>query len=368
MHHGNILKDLLKSRGISKTKFAAFMGISRPSLNAKLEKLTLNKNDLSLICHALKVNIDVFGLAQSHMVFDPTASENYDLQNLNVLFYPNKGTTDDYHDFVKSYFDELCKYTGRAERSIYALDYLAKGNFELEKKFKIMEYAKEHTRYFDFLEKNVLSKKKSKEFEYKRLAQLPLNIGLPVEDFNLEIRDDLIESIIENTLLETYKHILKCYESYNDIFSLYILKFPVRLYNYTIVDKKYLMTGYDRYGKKSFPALNLLFTDIATSSGSAHKVSNLIENYLDEFDSLTRNYDYKYKVELNDLQNCTYSLKKKLSDRLDKETLKYEKIKNSKEIERHIEDKKKSEGLLHKYRMRLAAVEKKVEILNDHKF
>jgi len=302
IHHGERLKKLIEdTEGMTINRFAELIKdeVSSPSTIYNLFKTeTISQAKLCLFCSIFNVSPSYFGKPENY--FSPPkevirrAGENRFISH-NFTKQGKEG----YPEFVKKYFGVFKNYTLKAQQSLYILDYLARRE-GIHLNDNLGVYHSENEVYLKELEDHI-EKNCTSDFKYIRICQLPLNyqsllkkneqkgetVGYErIISNNIIPFEESVEFVVESLFPETFKHFCNCFEHFADHFQLYVIRPPLRLFSYYIVDEKYSISEYLRIDEKGIPLPDILFIDLNDETHPDPIAEELISNHMDDFRKL----------------------------------------------------------------------------------
>lgn len=180
----------------------------------------------------------------------------------------NHNNRKQYEKFSDDYFSALQKVVKEARSYIYVLDYMAhhkpKNVFVDQAGISKISLSKQYAEYYKAIETTI----HEHDLQYLRVLQLPLGTKQ-----NQRIEEKMAEAV-KLIFAEAYEHICKLDNCEN--FNLFILNEAIRPYSMAIIDDKYLICEYDRYGKSGEAYPDVLFIDKVGELGEESELKKFI--------------------------------------------------------------------------------------------
>lgn len=284
---GNRILTILEEKKTNINQFCKIAEWSRTKFYKLLRQNCENykKADLALICTLLGIIPEEIGFKSD--IFSTPFNQNFsdtELHSFNIFSECNG--KEDHQAYLDKYFELVHHFLiTPLDTSLTILDYCAKEK-GLENKYDLKYFNKKNKEYYKELEKKLEGfKLQNKPFIYERFSQLPLDVERYTEANEKEFgnRRDLnfsiaVRIIIELMYDETFKHVWKCFNNFNNYFKLYVLKLPIRFFNIYIANNNCVISEYDRCNLDRVIFPDLIFAEKDLSPYS-HK-NNVIKDYI----------------------------------------------------------------------------------------
>lgn len=276
---GASLCRILEERNIEKEDFYTEMGVSRATFYNLLGKQmdSYKKSEVAVICRLLDVTPVQLGLESDYFTDRFTGPRKTDsgVTSLNFMLEGSPG----YRRYTERFFDTFIKNLAAAQKSFNVLDYCAK-NIGIDAKDSISSqyYHQQNLEFFKTLEEK-LGKKQSTgaTFRYRRILQLPLDISN--YPFYSNPNYEPIKAVIELLFDEAFEHYLRCFKKFPEYFRLFLLRVPMRISSYYIVDEKVLISLQNRVDKRGILIPDLLYLDKVAEENENDRAFVLRETY-----------------------------------------------------------------------------------------
>ena len=260
--HGEILRELSHEQHISREEIQDAFGKNNAQAVYNLfKKETFSRPEVVVACMLLKVPPSVFG--EKENFFETRRFQDFvkglrgDLSVDSKLAYDESFSFDQlsyektedslaaYQRFVEHYFESLASFVKEARESIDVMAFLSYKRFPYRMKAdeaRLKIYAKVRRDYFLEVEEHLAQ---HPEIIYRRIMQIDVD-----DKMGRVSQWEHVARAIRIMNPETFRHTLACYRAFQDRpghFQLYLAVNFVRPFTYIIVDKKAILTEYDRY-------------------------------------------------------------------------------------------------------------------------
>ncbi|MBI1227781.1 MAG: hypothetical protein GC192_21280 [Bacteroidetes bacterium] len=279
--HGKLLDDFIKGNNLTIERVADYLEKSRPFVYALIKKGKFSRSEMALVCTVFGLSPSFFG--EDGLYFKTPYNQinrNYLADFICISSY--QSDRDGLTDLIGKYFGIIADHFVQAERRVSIYDYLGRSRNALASAV----YTGAQGEYFRKLEDS-LRKNKEGGFKYERILALPKLY----DNHNNEALQGLGEALVQAVRLlykEAFFHLVRCFQEFDATFDLYCLGVPTRLYHYGIVDKKYLISAYDRHDESGTALPDLLFVEKITDlEDTTDPVRTLLDVYDREVAKIT---------------------------------------------------------------------------------
>ena len=339
---GERILEIFEEKGTNINRFCKDIGCSRTKIYQLLEKEEISLKDATFLCTLLGIGPERLGLPADYFKTPyNTQSKSNEIEIHSYNAFSQRTADSNKRTFIKQYFDLFANYiTSQMQHSVVILDYCAKEK-GLENKFDSEYYHDLNTQFYADLENRFDTLKASaKPFEYERFMQLPLDVERYSEvkkkffshrrklPFDISVR-----IIIELMFEETFKHIWNCYRSFDEEFSLNVLKLPIRFYNVYITDGQSIISEFDKCNidREIFP--DLIFAESVNSvKPDSTFVKDLIQTYEIDLEKLKlskKNKGEHLKVSKELFIHCLQEQQKYIEDSINELDLEIDELQSS---------------------------------------
>ncbi len=304
---GASLCRILEERKIDKEDFYTEMGVSRATFYNLLGKQmdSYKKGEVSIICRLLDIPPSELGLAADYF---PTrfAGVRQSANEVTSLNFTLDGSVSQ-RPYAEKFFDTFLESMASAEHSFNVLDYSAK-NMGIDNKDSISSiyYHQQNLLFFETLEAKMEKKQlQGDSFRYRRILQLPLDVSN--YPFFSDENYEPIKGIIELLFDEAFSHMLRCFKKFPKYFRLFLLKVPMRLSSYYMIDDNSLISLHNRVDKNGMLVPDLLFHNRVREENQNDTAFVLRETYRADWKNIERIeneiYGNEFQVKTVELAN-----------------------------------------------------------------
>lgn len=258
-HDGEKLKQFLKDNNIKIDDFAQYyLNKSRPVAYALLRKDRFTRDEVALVSY-------VFGLAPGYFMGDADAPPI--LNDYNKQIFQSDGKLEDFiaytdyeakskspRKFIEDYFARLQHYISLAQTSLKVYRYFGKQYAEFP------EYVREqYTPLYKVCEQQMHA---NPTLRYERFCALPFNKLIDADSTKSDF-EQTVQDLLAEMLPETVEHLARCLREFEGRFHLYAIRVPMRLHSFTLIDRQYALSEYDRIDRHGKVSHDMLFVDRA---------------------------------------------------------------------------------------------------------
>lgn len=276
-NEGLLLAQLLNQKKVSTHDYNEIMtnaGYSSPATRRKFvtsQTVTFEKRDLCLICSLFGLSPEDFGYPGDYF------NSNFSHREIGLFCYNHsKEAEKATRSFTEIFFAEVKKYLLKVEEELLVCDYIDKVRGIVQRE-NLDYYHSRDKEYYLALEERLAERSTSDSaISYKRIIQVPL--GAPVQNF-----EEGVEFVIEEMFAESFEHLCRCLQKFQDQCEFIVIIRPFRLHTYYLVDGKVALTEYHRYDTHGIPMPDTLFINFSNPNDSEAVGSIYLKACMDEF-------------------------------------------------------------------------------------